>query len=156
MFDVLVLPNIGFIGRPNTPYALVLHDLAFLIEPRWFRLKARWWHKAVYAKRLIREATWLFTVSERSKQDAIKLLGVPAERITVIPLGLSTSSCELQATSYKLPPMSSPSAPLIREKISVVRSKPFVCCGRIRASLTSPSSAPDLTFQASGFNPLAS
>ena len=89
-------------GVRDTPYALVLHDLAFLIEPRWFRLKARWWHKAVYAKRLIREATWLFTVSERSKQDAIKLLGVPAERITVIPLGLSTSSCELQATSYKL------------------------------------------------------
>ncbi len=86
--DFLFLPNIGFVGKPRIPYALVVHDVSFLIEPRWFPRKARWWHKAVRAKRLIRGAACLFAVSERTKQDVVNMLGIPPNRITVIPLGL--------------------------------------------------------------------
>jgi glycosyltransferase involved in cell wall biosynthesis len=86
--DVLVLPNIGFVGKPRVPYALVVHDLSFLVEPRWFSHKGRWWHNAVHASRLIRGATWLFAVSHYTKQDLVVRLGVDPSRITVIPLGL--------------------------------------------------------------------
>ena len=92
--DLLFLPNIGFIGTPNIPYALLVHDLSFIIEPRWYSRKGRLWHKAVHALSLIRQATILFAVSERTKQDLIDILHIPAERITVIPLGLDAATSQ--------------------------------------------------------------
>jgi len=89
-FDFLFLPNIGFIGRPRLPYALLVHDVSFLIEPAWFSQKARLWHKVVHAKQLIKNATHLFAVSERTKTDVIHYLNIPADRINVVPMGLDT------------------------------------------------------------------
>ena len=84
--DFLFLTNLGFVGRPRVPYALVIHDISFLIEPRWFSLKSRLWHKAVHAKRLIKEASVLFAVSQRTKDDLIHHLNIPVEKVTVIPI----------------------------------------------------------------------
>ncbi|MFA6429814.1 MAG: glycosyltransferase family 1 protein [Patescibacteria group bacterium] len=88
--DHLFLPNIGFIGEPRVPYTLVVHDLSFLIEPRWFSFKAQWWHRAVQAKKLIKNATHLFAVSERTRNDLIRLLDISTDKITVIPMGISS------------------------------------------------------------------
>lgn len=85
--DVVFLPNLGFTGNLSRPYVLLLHDLSFLIEPRWFTWKTRFWHQAVRAEELIRQATRLLAVSERTKQDIVRLLGIPDDRISVIPLG---------------------------------------------------------------------
>jgi glycosyltransferase involved in cell wall biosynthesis len=87
--DVVFLPNVGFIGKLRRTYVLLVHDLSFLLEPRWFSFKTRWWHHAVRATRLIKDATRLLAVSETTKIDTVKLLSVPAERIDVIPLGIS-------------------------------------------------------------------
>jgi glycosyltransferase involved in cell wall biosynthesis len=83
------MPNLGFMGRlpQGIPSVLLLHDLSFLIEPRWFTPKQRLWHHAVKAKKLIRGATRLIAVSETTKRDAVRLLDIPAEKIDVIPLG---------------------------------------------------------------------
>ena len=86
--DALFLPNIEFVGRPALPYALLVHDLSFLIEPGWFDWKSRLWHQLVKPKQLIKNAAHLFTVSETSKKDLERLLGVSSENISVIPLGL--------------------------------------------------------------------
>ncbi len=86
--DALFLPNLEFVGRPKLPYALLVHDLSFLIEPRWFDWKSRLWHELVKPRQLIRNAAHLFTVSQTSKQNLIRVLDIPAERVTVIPLGL--------------------------------------------------------------------
>jgi len=86
--DVLFLPNLEFVGKPKIPYALLVHDLSFLIEPRWFGWKSRVWHKLVKPKMLIKDAAHLFAVSETTKRDLVDLLGIEAARITVIPLGL--------------------------------------------------------------------
>jgi len=87
--DAFFMPNLGFVGRlpDNTISVLLLHDLSFLIEPRWFTLKQRLWHRAVKAKRLIRGATRLLAVSGTTRRDATRLLGIPADRIEAIPLG---------------------------------------------------------------------
>lgn len=87
--DAFFMPNLGFVGRlpKHVPSILLLHDLSFLIEPRWFSLKQRLWHRAVKATGLTRMATRLLAVSETTKNDATKLLDIPAERIGVIPLG---------------------------------------------------------------------
>jgi glycosyltransferase involved in cell wall biosynthesis len=85
--DAVFLPNIGFVGTIKRPYVLLIHDLSFLIEPRWFSMKQRLWHRAVDAVSLIKNAAHLLAVSETTKHDAMRLLGIPEERITVIPLG---------------------------------------------------------------------
>lgn len=101
-FDAAFFPNLGFIGTmPKTiSSTLLLHDLSFLIEPKWFSWKQRLWHRAVRAKKLIRSATHLLAVSETTKRDAIRLLDIPADRIRVIPLG-PTLDLKLRATSYE-------------------------------------------------------
>jgi len=86
-FDLILLPNIGWVGSIKKPYALIVHDLSFLIEPQWFKRKTRWWHKFVRAENLMKRASHLFAVSERTKQDLMRLLHIPTERITVIPMG---------------------------------------------------------------------
>ncbi len=90
--DLLFLPNLEFVGKPRIPYALLVHDLSFLIEPRWFDWKSRLWHIGVKPKQLMKNAAHLFAVSETTKRDLIQMLDIPAERITVIPLGLDQAA----------------------------------------------------------------
>jgi len=91
--DALFLLNIGFIGRwpKDKKTILLLHDLSFLIEPKWFKTKQRWWHKLVRAEKSIRRATHLLAVSETTKRDAVKILGINPEKISVIPIGPTLS-----------------------------------------------------------------
>ncbi len=104
--DAAFFPNLGFVGTipKNIPSTLLLHDLSFLIEPAWFTRKQRLWHHAVRAKRLITSTTHLLSVSETTKRDAINLIKIPSDHITVIPLGPTVPL----ATSYQLPATSSP------------------------------------------------
>lgn len=88
--SILLFPNIGWVGTPKLPYALVVHDLSFLIEPRWFSWKSRLWHRLIGAERQIKNARIIFAVSECTKHDLISLLNIPKERIVVIPLGLKS------------------------------------------------------------------
>lgn len=90
--DAIFLPNLGFTGRLKKPYLLLIHDLSFLIEPRWFSCKMRWWHRAVRAQETIHAAAHLLAVSETTKQDAIKILSLSPERISVLPLGTTLST----------------------------------------------------------------
>ena len=92
--DAIFLPNLGFIGAlpQHIPTVLLLHDLSFLIEPRWFTWQQRLWHRAVRAQNLIRSATRLLAVSETTKQDAVRLFGIPTDRIAVIPIGPTLSA----------------------------------------------------------------
>jgi hypothetical protein len=49
--DMVLLPNIGFIGAPASwKTHLIVHDVSFLIEPKWFRFKQRLWHRFVRPK----------------------------------------------------------------------------------------------------------
>lgn len=91
-FDVLFLPNLEMVGRPRIPYVLLIHDLSFLIEPRWFIPKTRLWHVVARDKDLIRGANALLAVSERTKEDLVRLLKIPSEKIGVLPMGLTHTS----------------------------------------------------------------
>jgi glycosyltransferase involved in cell wall biosynthesis len=90
--DAAFFPNIGFLGSTPRRHGLLIHDLSYFLEPHWFNLRGRMWHKAVRAKYLIQHADHLFAVSERTRQDVIQLLNIPEERVTTIPLGPSLSS----------------------------------------------------------------
>ena len=106
--DAFFMPNLGFVGSlpEQTPTVLLLHDLSFLVEPRWFGWKQRLWHRAIRVRHLIRGATRLIAVSETTKRDAMRLLDIPADKINVIPIGATLPdaafdpSYKLQATSF--------------------------------------------------------
>lgn len=93
-FDALFLPNLETVGRPRIPYGLLVHDLSFLIEPRWFSWKSQLWHRITRARELIQRADVLFSVSERTRQDLVHLLNIPAERILTLPLGTTNVSAK--------------------------------------------------------------
>ena len=84
-FDLLFLPNIGFVGAPRLPYVLLVHDLTFLTEPRWYSLHGRLWHQAVHAIDLIRGAKQIVTISQFVKDDLKRQLSIKDEHITVLP-----------------------------------------------------------------------
>ena len=69
--------------RAPVPFTVTLHDLALVRRPqhfpRWHRLSGR-----VGLGRVARAADRVLAVSEFTKREAVELLGVPAERVTVI------------------------------------------------------------------------
>lgn len=82
-------PNLGFTGRLDgaIPTGLLLHDVSFRLEPRWFTWKQRIWHRLIAPERRIKEASALFSVSNRTAEDAYRLLDIGRDRIATIPLG---------------------------------------------------------------------
>lgn len=59
-----------------------VHDVSFLIGPEWFRPKDRFLLTRTVPGS-VRRARRVITVSETSKRDIVKLLGVPAEKVVV-------------------------------------------------------------------------
>ncbi|MDF1497091.1 MAG: glycosyltransferase [Patescibacteria group bacterium] len=72
--DLFLLPNIAYTGAIYRHYHILVHDLSFLIEPRWFNFRRRLWHKYVKADRRIKNADQIHYVSNQTKSDVIKLL----------------------------------------------------------------------------------
>lgn len=106
--DLLFLPNSGFVGTPQIPYVLFVHDLTFLTEPHWYSIRGRLWHQAVRAISLMKRAAHLVTISEYVKRELMRQLKIPRERISIlpylpkssgIPIGLPSS---LQEKKYLL------------------------------------------------------
>jgi glycosyltransferase involved in cell wall biosynthesis len=64
----------------NCAGVITLHDLAFLHYPEVLTRSKRLYHQTITVRSL-RRATMVITVSESTKQDAIELADVPAERI---------------------------------------------------------------------------
>jgi len=100
------MPNLNYwsVG-PRTKLVVTVHDLSFLIEPQWYGLRARLWHVAVNARGLLRRADAIIALSAHTKRELIERLGLPTEKIHVIPPGIPTvpvSEAEIQDTRYKI------------------------------------------------------
>ncbi len=80
--DVLHSPDFIPPSRTRFPSVITVHDLAFLLYPRFLtRQSARYYGQVDLAAR---QADHIIAVSESTKRDTIRLLGVPEEKITVI------------------------------------------------------------------------
>ncbi len=66
---------------------VVIHDAAALREPEWYSRLYVAWQRAILPL-IARRAEHVVTVSEFSAHELVTLLGVPRERITVIPGGV--------------------------------------------------------------------
>ncbi len=69
------------------PVVTTVHDISFLIEPRWFPLKDRILLRLTVPPSC-RRAQKVLTVSETSREDIIRLLRLPAEKVVATPNGV--------------------------------------------------------------------
>jgi hypothetical protein len=85
--DVLFAP--AYTAPLLSPAATVLsiHDVSFAAHPEWFR-----WREGVRRRLLTRaaaaRAATVLTLTQFSRREITRLLGVPDARIRVVPLGL--------------------------------------------------------------------
>jgi glycosyltransferase involved in cell wall biosynthesis len=84
-------PDVLFVPAHTLPMILprrsvtTLHDLGFLSVPDAYSWGERLYHR-LSARSAVRRATRLITVSEFSRSELVRLLGVARERVTVTPL----------------------------------------------------------------------
>lgn len=70
--------------RPDTTLVLIVHDLSFFREPRFFSPWMRLWHWAVDFPRLIARADRIAVCSAHTKRDLMELFAVPAAKIGIV------------------------------------------------------------------------
>ena len=93
--DLLHAPvNVGPL-RGSCPLVVTLHDLSFYRYPELFRPGRRFYQQAM-TQQTVRRAACVIAVSESTRADAIDLLGVPRDRVTVIPNGVGEEMRPLQ------------------------------------------------------------
>lgn len=70
---------------PKIPYVLTVHDLAIFLYPETFTFKKRVLQKLLLPT-LVRGAAAILTPSETTRQDLLRLMPVPPERVVTVPL----------------------------------------------------------------------
>jgi len=70
------------------PFAVTIHDVSFMAHPEWFRPRERW-RRRFLARRMSSSASVIFTDSEFSRSEIASRLHVNAERLIVIPPGVT-------------------------------------------------------------------
>lgn len=75
---------------------LVLHDLAFFENPKWFDWKFRMLYQFLIPK-IALKSTHLFTVSEFSRNEIVHTLSVPSSKITVVYNAVSAKMTPVKA-----------------------------------------------------------
>lgn len=88
--DVLFAPGYTAPLTVATPVVLTVHDVSFFAHPEWFSFREgarRRWLTAWSARR----ARKVITDSAFSQHEIAKHIGVPASKVTVIPLGIDKS-----------------------------------------------------------------
>ena len=78
--------NLAPVGARRT--AVVIHDLAALAHPEWYGRTYVAWQRFVLP-RVARRARLVFTISAFSRGEIVDRLGVPEDRVAVVPNGVS-------------------------------------------------------------------
>ncbi len=85
--DLLHVPvNVGPILAP-CPIVVTVHDLSFCLQPDLFHPSKRIYLQTL-TRHTVRRARGVIAVSESTRQDLIRVLGIPPDRIVVVPNGV--------------------------------------------------------------------
>jgi glycosyltransferase involved in cell wall biosynthesis len=87
--DVFFSPAYTAPAKLSIPLVVTIHDLSFAAHPEWFR-RSEGMRLRVLAGRAARKAHAVLTVSEFSRRELIEQFHVDADRIHVIPHGVSS------------------------------------------------------------------
>lgn len=85
--DLLHSPHYTRPYRLNCPSVVTFHDMTFFLFPQLHTLAKRFFFKAAI-RMSARRANALIAISENTRQDAIRLIKIPADKIFTIPLGV--------------------------------------------------------------------
>jgi len=85
--DVLHCPTFRGPFRSKTPLVVTVHDLAVLRHPEWFNRWSRTYSRFA-VPRVVRAASRVIAVSEFTKRELVEVLGVPPEKVRVVPNGV--------------------------------------------------------------------
>ncbi len=91
-FPASVGPRPGLI-----PFIVTVHDLCCFHHPEWFPLSRRFYFQR-FMRAGIQNARHIIADSQATADDITAILGVPATRITTVPLGLNA---EFQPASHE-------------------------------------------------------
>ena len=72
----------------SAPVVVTVHDVSYELHPEWYPYRRDWLRRAFY-RRSARGATHILTVSRFSAAEITVAYGIPPDRITVAPLGVS-------------------------------------------------------------------
>lgn len=87
--DVLFAPAYTAPLRSSLPLVVVIHDVSFFAHPEWFKPREGWRRRFV-TRQTARRARRVITVSEFSRSEIERYLGIPAARIELAPAGAPT------------------------------------------------------------------
>ena len=93
--DFAVFPNYLAPLAIRCPYVNIVHDLAIIRTPGFFNLRKLALQRPLLP-RVIRRAAAVGTVSAASRRDIVELLGVPEQRVLMLP-GAAHPACRLPA-----------------------------------------------------------
>jgi glycosyltransferase involved in cell wall biosynthesis len=94
--DVLFAPAYTAPLRAGCPVVLAIHDVSYFVHPEWFSwregLRRRWVTRAAS-----RRAHTIATISQFSRAEIHRVLGIPLERIVLAPPGAPADVVPAQA-----------------------------------------------------------
>ena len=102
--DVFFAPNINFLtASKNCRLVTTFHDLSFERFPGFFTRKTRLWHFFfVNPRRIAKLSSSIIAVSESTKRDLEEIYGIDAEKIKVVPHGVSSDFRVIDRNNPKL------------------------------------------------------
>jgi len=90
--DVWIAPNLNFTSvSPHCKLIQVVHDLSFLVNPSWYSLKSRMWHRAIRVQKVLTRADAIVAISKATAEDFARHFPDVAHKITVIYPGAPTA-----------------------------------------------------------------
>ncbi len=89
--DVFFAPGYSAPLLTAVPFVVAMHDVSFAAHPEWFGLREGM-RRRTLARLAARRAGAVLTLTEFSRDEIIRHLGVSADRIHVIPLGVGLES----------------------------------------------------------------
>jgi glycosyltransferase involved in cell wall biosynthesis len=85
----------------RVPLVAAIHDISYVAHPEWFRtregVRRRW-----LTRQTARRAGAVVTISEFSRRELVEKLGVPSQRIAVIPPGVRAPPVQSSAPEERI------------------------------------------------------
>jgi glycosyltransferase involved in cell wall biosynthesis len=100
--DVLFAPAYSAPITAPCPIALTIHDVSFAAHPEWFSARQGWRQRSLSAWSA-RRARVVLTDTAFSRDEIVRHLGIPAAKISVIPLGMSRVATTVSPTERRDP-----------------------------------------------------
>lgn len=90
--DVWIAPNLNFTSiSPHCKLIQVVHDLSFLVDPSWYSLKSRIWHRAIRVQNVLNRADAIVAISKATATDIARHFPSVAHKTHVIYPGTPTA-----------------------------------------------------------------